>query len=296
MGRIIGVYGVIAGVTVALLMRAAMMLFPEGGTEGMVAGFSSMIIALTFVFIGTKRYRDVELGGVIRFGKALAVGFAIAAIATVFYVAAWELYLYFTDYTFMDEYTRAALKQAQEAGKSAAEIAALAKEMDGFKALYVNPFSRMAVTAMEISPIAGLFQNLNHGIQKPLRIKRCHTAGACAGDGLAIDVIHHVAACKDAGNAGLGRLTFGTAAYLDIAAGHIKVPFKNTGVGLVPDGDEDTMQSHIFGAAAIGCSNSHSGDATRVAQNLIKPVVPLDRDFALCLAGEQPVLQDFLRL
>lgn len=156
MGRIICVYGVIAGVTVALLMRVAMMLFPEGGTSGMVAGFSSMIIALTFVFIGTKRYRDVELGGVIRFGKALGVGFGIAAIATVFYVAAWELYLYFTDYTFMDEYTRIALEKAQNSGKSAAEIAALAKELDGFKALYTNPISRFAVTAMEISPVAVL--------------------------------------------------------------------------------------------------------------------------------------------
>jgi Protein of unknown function (DUF4199) len=154
MGRIILVYGVIAGVTVALLMRVAMMLFPEGGTAGMVAGFSSMIIALTFVFIGVKRYRDVELGGVIRFGKALAVGFGIAAIATVLYVAAWELYLYFTNYTFMDEYTRIALEQAQKAGKSAAEVAALAKEMDGFKVLYANPLSRWAVTAMEISPVA----------------------------------------------------------------------------------------------------------------------------------------------
>lgn len=154
MGRIILVYGVIAGVTVALLMRVAMMLFPEGGTGGMVAGFSSMIVALSFVFIGTKRYRDVELGGVIRFGKALAVGFGIAAIATVFYVAAWELYLYFTNYTFMDEYTHIALKQAKEAGKSASEIAALANEMDGFKALYANPISRMAVTATEISPVA----------------------------------------------------------------------------------------------------------------------------------------------
>jgi Protein of unknown function (DUF4199) len=130
------------------------MLFPEGGTAGMVAGFSSMIIALTFVFIGVKRYRDVELGGVIRFGKALAVGFGIAAIATVLYVAAWELYLYFTNYTFMDEYTRIALEQAQKAGKSAAEVAALAKEMDGFKVLYANPLSRWAVTAMEISPVA----------------------------------------------------------------------------------------------------------------------------------------------
>ena len=154
MGRIILVYGVIAGLTVALLMRVAMMLFPEGGTGGMVAGFSSMIVALSFVFIGTKRYRDVELGGVIKFGKALCVGFGIAAIATVFYVAAWELYLYFTNYTFMDEYTRIVLEQAQKAGKSADEIAALAREMAGFKVLYANPFSRMAVTAMEISPVA----------------------------------------------------------------------------------------------------------------------------------------------
>ena len=154
MGRIILVYGVIAGVTVAVLMRIAMMLFPEGGTAGMAAGFSSMIVALTFVFVGVKRYRDVELGGVIRFGKALGVGFGIAAIASVFYVVAWEAYLYFTDYTFMDEYTRIALEQAQKAGKSTAEVAALGKEMDGFKALYANPLSRVTVTFMEISPIA----------------------------------------------------------------------------------------------------------------------------------------------
>ena len=154
MGRIILVYGVIAGITVAVLMRIAMMLFPEGGTGGVIAGFSSMIIALSFVFIGVKRYRDIELGGVIRFGKALAIGFGIAVIASIFDVAAWELYLYFTNYTFMDEYTRMALEQAQAAGKSAAEIATLAQQMEGYKTLYANPLSRMAVTFMEISPVA----------------------------------------------------------------------------------------------------------------------------------------------
>lgn len=178
MSRIILVYGVIAGVTVALLMRAAMMLFPEGGTAGMVAGFSSMIIALTFVFIGVKRYRDVELGGVIQFGKALAVGFGIAAIATCFYVAAWELYLYFTNYTFMDEYTRIALQQAQKTGKSAAEIAALAKEMDGFKDLYANPFSRMAVTATEISPVAVLMPLISAALLRDSRFMPAKVAAA----------------------------------------------------------------------------------------------------------------------
>ncbi len=178
MGRIIVVYGVIAGVTVALLMRVAMTLFPEGGTAGMVAGFSSMIIALTFVFIGVKRYRDVELGGVIRFGKALAVGFGIAAIATIFYVAAWELYLYFTNYTFMDEYTRIVLAQAQKAGKSAAEVAALAKEMDGFKELYANPISRWAVTAMEISPVALLMPIISAALLRNSRFMPAKAATA----------------------------------------------------------------------------------------------------------------------
>ena len=154
MGRIISVYGVIAGITVAVLMRIAMMLFPEGGTAGMIAGFSSMIIGLSFVFVGVKRYRDVALGGVIRFWQALCVGFGIAAIASLFYVAAWEIYLYFTDYSFMNDYSRVAIEQAQKAGKSASEIAKLAQEMASFKALYANPISRMAVTFMEISPVA----------------------------------------------------------------------------------------------------------------------------------------------
>ncbi len=178
MGRIIVVYGVIAGVTVALLMRVAMTLFPEGGMAGMIAGFSSMIIALTFVFIGVKRYRDVELGGVIHFGKALAVGFGIAAIATIFYVAAWELYLYFTNYTFMDEYTRIAIEQAQKAEKSAAEVAALAKEMEGFKELYANPISRWAVTAMEISPVALLMPIISAALLRNSRFMPAKAATA----------------------------------------------------------------------------------------------------------------------
>ncbi len=178
MGRIILVYGVIAGVTVALLMRIAMVLFPEGGTAGMIAGFTSMIVALTFVFIGVKRYRDIELGGVIRFGKALAVGFGIAAIASVLYVAAWELYLYSTNYTFMDEYTRISLEQAKKAGKSASEIAALAKEMAGFKLLYANPFSRMAVTAMEISPVAMLMPVISAALLRNSRFMPARIATA----------------------------------------------------------------------------------------------------------------------
>lgn len=78
----------------------------------------------------------------------------------------------------MDEYTRVALKQAQEAGKSAAEIAALAKEMDGFKALYANPISRMAVTATEISPVAILMPIISAALLRNSRFMPAKAAMA----------------------------------------------------------------------------------------------------------------------
>jgi hypothetical protein len=170
MGRTITVYGLIAGVTVALLMRVSMMLFPEGGTGGVIAGFTSMIVALSFVFVGVKRYRDVELGGVIRFWPAFGMGLGIAAIAGCCYVAAWEAYLYFTNYAFMDDYSRMMIDQARKAGKSTAELDSLAAQMNEYKALYANPVSRMLVTFSEISPVAVLMPLISAAVLRNSKV------------------------------------------------------------------------------------------------------------------------------
>lgn len=154
MGKVIVVYGIIAGVMVAALMQLSIHLVPEGGTLGMIVGFGSMIVALSFVFIGVKRYRDVDLGGVIGFWRALGVGFAISVIAAAFYVIGWEIYLYSTDYTFIDKLSQSELEKAQKLGKSAADIAAIKAQLAMYKEWYASPLTRMAVTAMEISPIA----------------------------------------------------------------------------------------------------------------------------------------------
>ena len=79
-----------------------------------------MLVALTFIFVGVKRYRDVERGGVIKFGAAFAMGLGIAAAAGVAYVAVWEVYLAMTDYKFMDEYIAGIVRARQAAGVSAA--------------------------------------------------------------------------------------------------------------------------------------------------------------------------------
>ena len=42
-------------------------------------GYLIMIVALSCIFVGIKRYRDRELGGVIRFGTAFLLGLGITA-------------------------------------------------------------------------------------------------------------------------------------------------------------------------------------------------------------------------
>ncbi len=91
MGRIIAVYGAIAGVIVAIGMFINVSFIADYGAMGMVAGYLSMLVALIFVFVGVKRYRDVHLGGVITFWKAVGVGLGIGLVASLFYILGWEL-------------------------------------------------------------------------------------------------------------------------------------------------------------------------------------------------------------
>jgi Protein of unknown function (DUF4199) len=153
MGRIIAVYGIIAAIIVIIGWNISMRLVPHGGTAGMVAGYLSMLVATSFVFVGVKRYRDTELGGVIRFWPALWLGLGIAAVAALGYVLSWEVYMWQTDYRFMAEYMSKSIEGMRASGASAAEIAKFSAEMAGFAKQYENPLFRMFVTLTEFAPI-----------------------------------------------------------------------------------------------------------------------------------------------
>jgi len=116
-------------------------------------GYSVMLVAMSFVFVGVKRYRDVEGGGVIKFGRALGLGLLIALIACLAYVLIWEAYLALTHYRFMDDYIAKLLHDARASGKSAAEITRMTAEFDGMREMYANPLIRMPMTFMEVGPV-----------------------------------------------------------------------------------------------------------------------------------------------
>ena len=150
MKRIILVYGAIAGAIVFAIMIVQMTV----GLHSMVVGYLSMLIALSMVFVGIKKYRDDHLGGAIRFSTALAVGFSISLIASLIYALGWELYLWITDYRFMPEYIASTIEAKKAAGASAAEIARTRAEMLEFAKTYENPIIRLLFSLAEIAPVA----------------------------------------------------------------------------------------------------------------------------------------------
>ncbi len=73
-------------------------------------GYLVMVVALSAMFFGVKSYRDNTLGGVIKFKTAFLVGLLITLVASVVYVAGWEVYLAVSNDDFMEQYTHRRLK------------------------------------------------------------------------------------------------------------------------------------------------------------------------------------------
>lgn len=159
MGRIIGIYGIVGGVIVSIGMWLSITFVPIDGATGLATGYLAMLIALSVVFVGVKQYRDTAKGGVIRFWSAFGVSLGITCVAGLFYVAWWELYMYLTNFTFMDQFVSSTLESMKAAGTSEAEIAKFESEMNVVKVQYADPFFRMPFTFIEITPV-GLLVSL----------------------------------------------------------------------------------------------------------------------------------------
>ena len=136
MNRIILVYGIIAGAVAISAMTLSATLGSGSEAMSLFVGYLILLAACSLIFVAVKRYRDRELGGVIRFGRAALVGLGVALVATITYVAGWEAYLWSTDYSFFPEYTARKIEAMRAAGASAAEISSATREMAGMANLY----------------------------------------------------------------------------------------------------------------------------------------------------------------
>jgi hypothetical protein len=150
MTRIILVFGSIAGILGMTLLAGS------DGVGSEAIGYLGMLLSLSIIFVAIKRHRDINLGGVIRFWPALALGLGVAALAGVFYVVAWEIYFNATDRAFMEAYLSGQIAAREAAGATAAELAAFRDEMTAMMEMYGNWWFRLPMTFIEIFPIGVL--------------------------------------------------------------------------------------------------------------------------------------------
>lgn len=152
------VFGTIAGVIVSTFMGISMALMgcdsEHSGNSGMIIGFSSMVVAFSFVFVGIKNYRDKLNNGELTFSKGLLLGCMISLLASTIYVITWavEFHLFLPD--FMDKYSAMQIKELQESGVSGAALDEARKEFETATYNYKNnPFIFTMYTYLEILPV-----------------------------------------------------------------------------------------------------------------------------------------------
>lgn len=162
MKKTILVYGGIAG-TIVTLMLIISFVFIVGYdtskehdmTGGLIIGFTSQFLAMSFIFIATHSYKKNVLGGTIKFWPALKIGLLISLIASTMYVATWFI-LYHTGSSVVTD--AMAQKEINDLIAEKADPSKI-KEAEERWAFYRTPLGLASFTYLEILP-TGILMSL----------------------------------------------------------------------------------------------------------------------------------------
>lgn len=154
MQKIALTYGLISGtITIVTMILGLIVSDGDSFLSSELFGYLTMLVALSMIFIGIKRYRDQELGGVIRFLPAFAMGLAIAVIAALIYTVVWEFYSMSNGYAFIDNYVNSAIETKRAAGLTAEKLAQETAALEKLRSDYGKVYIRMPMTFLEIFPV-----------------------------------------------------------------------------------------------------------------------------------------------
>ena len=165
MRKIVLTFGLISGAILSAMMLLTQVFFDRIGIDkGEIIGYTTMVLAFLMVFFGVRSYRDNVAGGAVTFGRACKVGLMIMLVASACYVATWEVIYYTIAPDFGERYAAAVVEKARKSGASEAEIAAQAKRMADFTAMYRNPLVNIALTLLEPLPVGIVFTLFSAGV------------------------------------------------------------------------------------------------------------------------------------
>lgn len=155
MKRTVLIWGSILGVllSINLVYMVHLCYTDPNFNPSMVLGFLVILVMLSTVFFGVKKYRDRQLNGIISLGQAFKAGALIAFIGATIYVIVWLFIYYRYVPDFMDKYALHELRNAINSGVPITELAKIKEESDSYKELYKNPFWVVILTYAEVLPL-----------------------------------------------------------------------------------------------------------------------------------------------
>lgn len=177
MKRIVWTFGLISGAVMAAFMVATVPFIGDHGAKDLIVGYAGMVAAFLLVYFGVRAYRDNVLGGTISFGRAFSAGILIAAIASLCYVATWEVIYYKFMPDFYTKYGQSVVEESRKNGKSEAEISKVRADMDTMLRRVESPVFVTVITFGEPFPVGFVIALVSAGV---LRRKRAEHGAVLA--------------------------------------------------------------------------------------------------------------------
>ena len=147
MKRIVLKFGLIAGGIFAAMMVATTPFADRIGFQyGEIIGYTTLLVAFAFVFVGIRSYRENVGNGYITFGRAFKVGILITVIASLCYVISWQIVYYGFLPDFGEKYSQYLIEKSRAAGASPEQIANEVAQQQRFWAIYKNPVYNFLIT------------------------------------------------------------------------------------------------------------------------------------------------------
>jgi hypothetical protein len=167
MKKIVLTFGLIAGAILSVMMLITLPFHDAIGFDrAMIVGYTSMVLAFLLIFFGVRSYRDNVAGGTVRFGRAFAVGALIGLVASLCYVATWEV-AYFNGFAsdYGEKYRAYTIEKARAAGESEEAIAREQAEQAKLWERYDSSVAfNAAFTLLEPLPVALVMALVSAGV------------------------------------------------------------------------------------------------------------------------------------
>ena len=140
-------FGLISGAIFSAMMAATFPFMEQIGFDyGEIIGYTTMVVAFLFVFIGIRSYRETVGNGYITFGRAFKVGILIVIVSSLCYVISWQIIYFNFMPDFVDKYSAYMIEKSRAAGATPEKIATEVAQMERFKVIFQNPFYNFLIT------------------------------------------------------------------------------------------------------------------------------------------------------